>query len=554
MSYLLCLCVISVLTLGSCQQERDISNLELLRGDIILCSGEDFGEVSFSLSCKYSVRETFNLAVALLHSFEYGDAERMFAKVIDADPECAMAYWGIAMSNFYSLWEAQPENGLQKGSAAIKIARGIQVKSLREEEYIDAIGQFYDNWDESGHEERAQRFEQSMERIYVSYPDDQEAAIFYALALIGTADKQDKTYAHHLKAGEILKEIFPDEPSHPGIAHYLIHTYDTPELAPKGLEAARMYASIAPGSAHALHMPSHIFTRLGLWDESIASNIASVEAALCYAENAGYAGYDGHWSAELHALDYLVYAYLQQARDDMVLELGDYIGSIHNVIPFNFAAAYAFVAIPARIAFEQKNWEGASKLKLYPSDANWKDFPWQLAIHHYARAMGGASIGDVELAKEELKKVQLLHMTLVAANEVYQAYQVEIQIKVVKAWMMYAEGEHDIALALMHEAADMEDLTDKNSVTPGELVPARELLGDLLLAMDMPREALLAYEVNMERHPNRFNGVYGAAVSAEGSGRLEKANKYYRRIGEVASSWDGHRQGVKEALTYLDEQ
>ncbi|HZI25188.1 MAG TPA: hypothetical protein VFD46_08935, partial [Chryseolinea sp.] len=295
--------------------QRELQSIDLVRGDIALCGSGDgqYGKVDFGLSCVETVRANFNLATALLHSFEYEEAEKVFAKVIDGDPDCLMAYWGVAMSNFHPLWAPPSKEELEKGSKVIALARSLEPKSERESDYLQAAATLFDDWKNLDHKSRLLKFEAAAKEIYLKYSSDNESKIFYALALRAASDPEDKTFAKQREAGKILSSIFSGQPDHPGIAHYLIHVYDYPELAELGLPAARKYASIASSSAHALHMPSHIFTRLGLWEESAQSNINSMTAAKCYAEKSGM---KGHWDEELHGLDYLVYAYLQQARDD----------------------------------------------------------------------------------------------------------------------------------------------------------------------------------------------------------------------------------------------
>src|SRR5258705_3130730 len=358
-----------LLLLLSCKSKNNttisaISSLELKRGEIISCSPQEaeiFGTVSFSATVPAALRKDFNTAVALLHSFEYDEAEKMFAKIIDQAPDCAMAYWGVAMSNFHPLWAPPSELELQKGAQAIQIARSIKNKTKRESGYIEAMAKFYENADRLDHRSRVLNFEKAMETVYTSYPGDMEAAVFYALALNAAADPSDKTYSRQRKAFELLNPIFQQHPLHPGIAHYIIHNMDNPELAELALPAARKYASIAPSSAHAQHMPSHIFTRLGLWDECITSNLEATASAKCYAEEAKI---KGHWDEELHALDYLVYAYLQKGEDALANQQLDYLLTINEVSPSNFKVAYAFAAIPARYALERKDWKQAAELKI----------------------------------------------------------------------------------------------------------------------------------------------------------------------------------------------
>lgn len=512
----------------------DINAINLKRGDIILCGPPDkaFGTVAFDVSCSQKVKKDFNLAVALLHSFEYDEAEKRFASIIDEEPECAMAYWGVAMCNYHPLWSSPSQPELKKGSKAIQIARSIAQTSERESDYLEAIAMFYKDWDKVDEHIRCINYEKAMEMIYRKYPRDKEAAIFYALALDAAADPADKSFANQRKAGTILNNIYPDEPNHPGIVHYIIHTFDYPELAELALPAARKYASIAPASAHAQHMPSHIFTRLGLWDESIKSNLMSTASAKCYAENAAI---KGHWDEELHGMDYLVYAYLQKAEVELAKEQLDYLKTIHAVYPVNFKVAYAFAAIPARFLLENKMWKDAANLEIYPIAFPWEQFPWQQAIIHFTRLLGFVHTDKIDSAGIELEGLKILHKTLAGEKDVYKANQVDIQIKASEAWILLLKKENNGALELMHAAADMEDATQKSPVTPGEVIPARELLGDMLLQMGDSKAALEAYQEDLRRHPNRFNGLYGAGLAAEKSGDAGKARFYYQQLSDIST-------------------
>ncbi len=492
--FLAVLCFTFLCTNG-CQNKKskkipDLTSLNLLRGDLVLCSGSQFGDVSFSFYCQYETREMFDLGLSLLHSFEYEEAEKAFVKVIDADPSCSMAYWGVAMSNFRSLWIQAGTDYLEKGTKLLKIAESL-IKSEREREYLEAIGEFYKDWENVDEKIRILNFEKKMEFIYKKYEDDKEAAIFYALALRASADPADKTYKNQLKSGKILESIFPEQPNHPGIAHYIIHNYDYPELAELALATARRYAEIAPASAHAQHMPSHIFTRLGLWDESIATNINSTSSAVCYSESVDP---DSHWAQEIHAMDYLVYAYLQRGNNKMAIEQNEYMHTFKKVFPLDFAASYAMIAIPSRIVLENKQWEKAANLELPPLDFPWHQFPWQMSILHFTRAMGATRTGNMDAADKELAILQSFHQELINIKDEYKANQVMIQIKITQAWMDFEKGNQQKSIALMQEAAEMEGNTSKHPVTPGEVLPARELLGDLYLELNKPLEARESYE------------------------------------------------------------
>ena len=538
----------------SCKQKNavtkeTINDINLKRGDVALCGPADkqFGTVQFITSCSPERQKDFNLAIALLHSFEYDEAEKVFAKIIDTEAGCAMAYWGVAMCNYHQVWPSLPTPAeLEKGNKAISIAQHLQ-KSKKETDYINAIALFYQNWNITDHRTRSLNFRNAMEKMYKDYRDDKEVAIFYALTLVGTADPADKSYSDQKKAGEILAALYPGQPNHPGIVHYIIHTYDYPELAKLALPAARKYASVAPASAHAQHMPSHIFTRLGLWDECIASNLASVSSAKCYAENAGI---KGHWDEELHGLDYLEYAYLQKGQNDSAKQLLNYLDNIREVSPVSFKDAYAFAAIPARYFLENKFWKEAAGMQLRPADFPWQKFPWQEAIVHFARLLGSAHTGNIEAAKAELKKLNELHDTLATQKDVYKATQVMIQVKIGEAWILFAEKKFDEALQIMTAASDLEDKTEKSPVTPGEVLPAKELLADMLLQLNKPADALNAYEANLKTHPNRLNSLYNAILAAAKSNNTERKDYYQRQLVAIAGSSGVDRSELKNSKLY----
>ena len=552
--------VFFLLSLSSCHVKNNtpahetINALNLKQGEVVLCGPPDkqFGSVEFETSCSGKVKKDFNLAIAMLHSFEYDEAEKVFAKIIYEEPECAMAYWGVAMCNYHQVWPSPPSQAeLEKGNKAISIGQSLTQKSKRETDYINAIALFYKDWNKVDHHTRSLNFEKAMEKIYKEYPDDKEAAIFYALSLDRAADPADKSYSNQRKAGAILTTLYPNEPNHPGIVHYIIHTYDYPELAALALPAARKYASIAPSSAHALHMPSHIFTRLGLWDECINSNLASTSSARCYAESAGI---KGHWDEELHGMDYLVYAYLQKGENNLAKEQCDYLKTINEVYPVDFKEAYAFAAIPARYVLENKIWKEAASLKTHPVNFPWENFPWQKAIIHFTRLLGSVHIGHLDSAIAELKNLNTIYDTLTEQKDLYKANQVQIQIKTSEAWILFKEGKTSEALKLMNLAADMEDKTEKSPVTPGEVIPARELLGDMLLQMNKAEKALEAYEADLKKHPNRFNGLYCAGLAAQRSNNFEEANIYYQQLTSIANSTNSNRPELETARLFLKKQ
>ncbi|MGZ8537318.1 MAG: tetratricopeptide repeat protein [Flavisolibacter sp.] len=554
-----CLLFIAVILLtASCKQKTEapsptlIKSLSLKRGSLISCGPEDakLGTVKFPISAEGKAAEDFNLGLKLLHSFEYEDAEKVFAGIIDENPDCAMAYWGVAMSNFHPLWTPPTADELKKGAQAIEIAASITDKTKREAAYIKALSAFYKDSDKLDHRTRAVNFENAMENLNKEYPDDIETSIFYALALTAAADPSDKTFTKQKKAGAILNELYPKHPDHPGLVHYIIHTYDSPELATKGLDAARKYAAIAPSSAHALHMPSHIFTRLGLWDDCISSNLASVASAKCYADSAGI---EGHWDEELHGLDYLVYAYLQKGENYYAKTQWDYLKTIQNVQPFNFKVVYAFTAIPSRYVLENKLWIEAATLKVHKTDFSWDTYQWQKAIVHFARALGAVHIENINAAKEELNELNKIHENLVKAKDAYKATQVKIQATAADAWIKLREGKKDEAVQLMQSAVDMEGKTEKHPVTPGEVLPARELLADMYMELKEYAKAMETYEADLKKHPNRFNGLYGAGLAAEKSGDKVKAKFYYEKLLSITDPKRADRQELKMIQQYLKQ-
>jgi tetratricopeptide (TPR) repeat protein len=529
-----------------------ISSINLKRGDLVLCGPADkqFGTVDFVTSCSVATKKDVDLAIALLHSFEYDEAEKVFAKVIDEEPGCAMAYWGVAMSNYHQVWPSPPSREeLQKGDKAISVAQSLVKKPGIEKDLIDAMAVFYAGWDTTAHRVRSSRFEKAMEKVYSDHPGDIEVAIFYALSLVGAADPADKTLGNQKKAGDILTALYPRAPNHPGIVHYIIHSYDSPELAMLALPAARKYASIAPSSAHAQHMPSHIFTRLGLWDEAIHSNQVSTASARCYAEGAGI---KGHWDEELHGLDYLVYAYLQKGENDSARSLLEYLRNIRDVFPVNFKVAYAFSAIPARYYLENKLWKEAAGMELYPADLPWSKFPWQKAIFHFARLLGNVHTGAIGEAKKELEQLNIIYDTLSARQDLYKANQVLIQSRTGEAWILWKEGKTKEALEKMNIAAELEDKTEKSPVTPGEVLPAKELQADMLLQLDQPAQALAAYEADLKKHPNRFNGLYGAALASEKTGNTRQAKQYYQQLAAVANTATANRPELRMAKAFRE--
>jgi tetratricopeptide (TPR) repeat protein len=511
-------------------------------------SSEQIGRVNFPVSC--SEGKQFNRAVAWLHSFEYEEAERAFTAIGAADPKCGMAYWGIAMSNYHPIWAPPTPAELKKGLAAVERAGSEGTQTQRERDYIAAIEVFYKDSDKLDHKTRALAYSDAMEKVYRGYPKDREAAVFYALTLISKGMMaNDKSYANEKRAAEILNGVLAAEPEHPGVAHYIIHSFDYPPLANLALPAARSYAKIAPASAHARHMPSHIFTRLGLWQDSIQSNLDSAAAAKAYAAKHRLAG---AWDNQLHAMDYLVYAYLQGAQDKKAWLVVDELNKIEKAEPESFSAAYAFSAIPARYALERRQWEEAAGLTVAPSSFPWDRFRWAEAHIYCARAIGAARSGKPDSAREDVNKLAEIRQSLPNIKGAYDwGKQVEIQLQVASAWLAFAEGKKDEAVRLMRAAADLEDSTDKHPVTPGAILPAREQLGDLLLETGQPTQALSSFEVALREAPNRFNGLYGAARAAELAGDRKKAAGYYAQLVKLCERADGARPELEQAKVFL---
>jgi tetratricopeptide (TPR) repeat protein len=502
------------------------------------------GKVNFPVACDVSVQAQFTSAVAMLHSFWYEKASETFAAVAEKDPTCGMAYWGIAMTYYHQIWSAPSPADLKAGGTFIEKAKLVGAKTQRERDYIAAVETFYRDSDKLDHATRAQAYERAMEQLQARYPDDHDAAIFHALALLATAPPTDKTYANQKKAGAILEPLFVEQPEHPGIAHYIIHAYDYPPLAQGGLDAARRYAKIAPDSPHALHMPSHIFTRLGLWQESIDSNLAS--AASAKKNNAP--------GNELHAKDYLIYAYLQGAQDREAKGALEAPPPGRADDPQYMNWLYAMGTSPTRYAVERHKWAEAAALVVPPNTFPGGRWAWTEANLHFARALGLSHTGKTETARTEVLKLASLRDTLTGINDKYWADQVEIQRESAEAWITLADGKSEEALQQMRSAAEHEDRTDKHNVTPGVILPAREMLGDMLLQLKQPAEALVAFESTLRTAPYRFNSLSGAARAAKLAGNAEKAKTYSSKLLSICEHADGDRPELEEARTLLAER
>ena len=511
-------------------------------------SPENLGKVKFSTSCHRAFQPEFNRAVALMHSFQFARAIEGFNAILVNDPSCAVAYWGIALSSWGNPYAAglKPQAQLEQGLKAVERGRAVGAKTKRERSYIEAVAHLYTDTVAIDQRSRVLAYESAMSNLSAAYPDDTEATIFYALALSAAADPADKTYAKQLKAGALLEKLFAQYPDHPGLAHYIIHTYDFPPLAARAVVAAQRYGEIAPSAPHALHMPSHTFTRVGYWQDSINSNIAAAASAKG----------EGQTGEELHATDYMVYAYLQTAQDRAAQHLVESSSEIFSRFdPKVFisgaappvAAFFARAAIPARFCLERRAWADAAKLEPLSTS-----FPFTDAITYFARGLGAAHVKDVATARSAISSLEQLHDKLKKMKEAYWANQVEIQRREVSAWLAFAEGDHQAALTEMRSAAEMEDGTEKNAITPGPLAPARELLGELLLELNRPAEALKEFEATLTKEPRRFRSLYGAAEAAKLTGTRVAAQAHFRELLKVAEHGDNPgRQELVEARTEL---
>jgi tetratricopeptide (TPR) repeat protein len=490
---------------------------------------EALGTVHFPTSCQ-GVEAEFTRAVALLHSFGYEEARRAFEGVAARDPGCGMAYWGIAMTWYHPIWAPPTAEDLARGRAAALKADELGAKTDRERGYISAIGVFYRDSERLDHRTRANAYKAAMEELSRRFPDDHEATIFYALEVRATAPEDDPTYSEQRKAAKILNGLLPLEPNHPGIAHYMIHSFDYPTLAEEALPAARAYAKIAPSSPHALHMPSHIFTRLGLWQESIDSNLASADAArrLVAQRHPGATSFDA-----LHALDYLEYAYLQVGDTPRARRVREEAEAAKTFDEPAFQAGYALCAIPARWSLEQRDWKAAAQLEPSSAALPWPQMPYAPAITSFAQALGAARSGRLDRARSALADLERIHASL-QKSRVPGPYdwagQVESMRLAAAAWAAYGEGRKDAAVELARSAALLEEKTGKNPVTPGAPLPARELFADMLLEMGRPAEALVEYDAALREAPNRFNSLYGAARAAELAKKPERARELYAKL------------------------
>ena len=521
------------------------------------------GKVTFPITCAPDVQSDFARAVALLHSFFYEEARRVFTSVAERDPKCAMAQWGIAMTWWHPIWTPPAPDEMRAGKAAIEKAMSMNVGSGRERGFITGLNTYYNTPDSSvaapvgqschgpvGPRDRVIAYEKAMRQLRDKYPDDFEVQTFYAFAVLATgyATPNDTSLAKQLEAAGILEKLWKQNANHPGVVHYLIHSYDYPQFAQRGLTAAQTYNSIAPWVPHALHMPSHIFTRLGMWDESIAANRASAEASRAYS---AMRHRDATEAEELHALDYMAYSYLQEAQDAEAKKIVDFAAKVKKTNPeLEFSAAYALAAIPTRYAFERNDWAAAANLAI-PNLPHWSSFPFMEALIEYGHALGRAHTGDLDGARKAIARMQQLRDATKEPKFDYFKSHLELQMQAALAWVAAAEGKKNDAIDMLRRAADSEDILGKHPVSPGAFVPIREQLGALLLEMGQPTEAQREFEAALKIYPGRFRGLYGAAQAAEQAGDNENASRYYTKLAAQTSKAGGSRDELNHVREFL---
>ncbi|HEY7002020.1 MAG TPA: hypothetical protein VH330_09785 [Candidatus Udaeobacter sp.] len=524
------------------------------------------GKVEFPISCAPSAQSEFSRGVALLHSFFYEEARRIFTSVAEQDPKCAMAQWGIAMTWWHPIWTPPTADEMKAGKAAIEKAMELKAETDRERGFIIALNVYYNTPDSPsggavgqschgpvGPRDRVIAYENAMRQLRDKYPDDFEVQTFYAFAVLaaGYATPNDTSLSKQLEAAAMFEKLWKQNANHPGVVHYLIHCYDYPALAQRGLAAAQSYASIAPWVPHALHMPSHIFTRLGMWDESIVANGASAEASRAYA---AVRHRDATEAEELHALDYMAYSYLQEARDTEAKKIVDAAAKVRKTNPeLEFSAAYALAAIPTRYAFERNDWPAAAKLTV-PNLPHWSSFPFMEALIEYGHALGRAHTGDLEGARKAIARMQQLRDATRDPKFDYFKNHLDLQMQASSAWVAAAEGKKDKAIEMLRRAADAEDILGKHPVSPGAFVPIREQLGSLLLEVGQSKEAQREFEAALKIYPRRFTGLYGAARAAEQSGDKDNASRYYAKLTSQTTKATGSRDELNHARKFLSAE
>ena len=524
------------------------------------------GNVTFPITCAADVQSEFTRGVALLHSFFYEQARRVFTSVAERDPKCAMAQWGIAMTWWHPIWTPPTADEMRAGKAAIEKAMAMKAGTDRERGFIAALNTYYNTPDSStaapvgqschgpvGPRDRVVAYEKAMRQLHDTYPDDFEVQTFYAFAVlsVGYATPNDTSLSKQLEAAAILEKLWKQNANHPGVVHYLIHAYDYPQFAQRGLAAAKAYDSIAPWVPHALHMPSHIFTRLGMWDESIAANRASAEASRAYA---AMRHRDATEAEELHALDYMVYSFLQEARDAEAKKIVDLAAMVRKTNPaLEFSGAYALAAIPTRYAFERNDWAAAATLPI-PKLPYWSSFPFMEALIEYGHALGRAHTGDLGGARKAIARMQQLRDATKDPKFDYFKSHLDLQIQAASASVAAAEGKKNEAIEILRRAADSEDILGKHPVSPGAFVPIREQLGGLLLETGKPKDAQREFEAALKIYPGRFRALYGAAQAAEQVGDNENATRYYTKIAAQTSKAGVSRDELNHVLEFLSAQ
>ena len=494
------------------------------------------GTVHFPISCSASVQKSFERGVAMLHSFWYEEAEKQFVQIEKDDPQCAIAHWGVAMSLWHQLWNHPDRPTLEEGEAALKPARSLHA-TPRERDYISALNAFYSHLNRP-YQKRVTEYSNGMAKVAQRYPDDHEAAAFYALSLLASEPDHDKSNANRNRAAEILEKLFAEEPNHPGVAHYLIHTYDKPQMAQKGLPAARKYAQLAPAAPHALHMPSHIFARLGLWQDDIASNLSSIAAT--QKEAAMHMGGEGH---QFHAMDFLVYAYLQTGHEQDAQKIIDEVRAMpamKDMYGMGFDPHItALATFEASYARELHHWNEAAELSPIQGAPD-----WNRSITFLARAIGSARGGNSEQTRKEIAQLEMIQKKLKSGKDDQGEYQgVSDDLTVARAWLAHAEGRHEEAVKLLRTIADKEE----GEAEASQGVPAHEMIGDMLFEAKRPEEALTEYETTLKTNPGRFNALYGAATAAAAVGKSDKAHDYYAEIVKNCADSKSERSELKRA-------
>ncbi len=520
-------------------QAKIVTQRPLLTAEIPSC-----GTVQFSDGCNGQLDSLISYGLALVHHMTYTESEAVFDRVIQEEPTCFWGHWGKALTFIHPVWPDTPsEEQLKLGQELSQTALSLAT-TAKEKTYGTTLAAFYEGELDKTKAERLKSYEVAWAKAYNSYPSDTEIKSFYALSLVATADPGDKTYQKQIKAGRLAEEVLQLIPDHPGGFHYAIHAYDNPVLGSKAINVANNYGKIAPEIPHALHMPSHIFTRMGMWKASIDWNTRSAKAALA---NPVHGNVSIHY---FHALDYMVYSHLQRGEDKKARRIMDEYKRLNQPFQQHFITAYALAAMESRYFMERQDWEGAAKLEVLQHQYfPWEQYPESEALIHFSKGLGAARSGQAATAGAAIQRLEELQK---ATTNPYWVKQIEIQKNTVIAWHAFAIGNKQEALATLKSAATLEATTDKHAVTPGELLPAVELLGDMLMALNKPKEAIVQYEAALQRSPGRFNSIYGAAHAAELAGNTQKANSYYASLMELSADAEIPLHQRKVALAFLD--